>query len=178
MTRWNPAELPKLPRRRPLRRQTRFDHAGVLVWTTIFILWWTRALPMMIPYITYIPLKAGERLDLARAPIWDALFWPVLAIAAAAMVVHGLKLVGRLGRTSRGLEIARQIAVLIVAWIALRAGHWVNVAGSGIAADSLAKVSQGVNVGLQVTLIIVLIAAAGASAFDAWRLYRDWSPEA
>jgi hypothetical protein len=95
------------------------------------------------------------------------------------MVVHSLKLIGgRFDRTSRGLEIARQIGVLIVAWVALGAGHWVDISGAGVPAASLAKVSRGANIGLQVTLVIVMIAAAAAAAYDAWRLYRDRSPQA
>ncbi len=170
---WDPADLPKLPRRPLIRRQTRFDHVGAIVWLSVFALWWAHGLPAWIPYVTTIPLKAGERLDLTRAPIWDTLFWPVLAVALAGIAVHAWKLVrDRRGGIGHGLDIVTQIAVAVLAWIALRAGHWVDVSGVGVSADALPKIDRGVNIGVQVALIVTVIAATASAAYEVYRLVR------
>jgi hypothetical protein len=174
LTDWNPRDLPK-PLQRPLfRPQTRFDNAFGIIAQTVFILWWTHVLAIRIPYISYIPLKVGQHLDLARAPIWDTLFWPVLGLSLAAIVVNGLKLFGKTYRmAAHGLDLARNLAALIVLWVALRAGHWVEISGQGLTVDALAKVDYGVNLGLQVTLALLAVGAVGLAVYDTWRLFRD-----
>jgi hypothetical protein len=174
LTDWNPRDLPK-PMRRPLfRPQTRFDNAFGIIAQIVFILWWTHLLAIWIPYVSYIPLKPGQQLDLARAPIWDTLFWPVLALMLVTIAVHSLKLFGRPYRmAAHGLDLARNLAALIVLWVALRADHWVEVSGQGMAADALAKVSYGVNLGMQITLALLTVGAMGVALYDSWRLFRD-----
>ena len=82
LTDWSPRDLPK-PLRRPLfRPQTRFDNVSGIIAQSVFILWWTHALAIWTPNVSHIPLKVGQGLDLARAPIWDTLFWPVLGPVA------------------------------------------------------------------------------------------------
>jgi len=172
LTDWNPADLPQRPRRPLFRRRTLFDHVAGIVAQTLFILWWTKVLRPWIPYITHIPLRAGQSLDLARAPVWNTLFWPVLGLSAAALVLHGLKLMGKSERPfTRALDLALSIAVLIVSSVALRAGRWVDVTGAGLPAGALAKVDYGVNIGFQVSMIVVAVIAVCTAAYHAWRLY-------
>jgi hypothetical protein len=174
LTDWNPRDLPKPLQRPVFRRQTRPENAAGIIAQSVFILWWTRALAIWIPYISYIPLKLGQRLDLARAPIWDTLFWPVLGLSLVTIAVHGLKLFGKGYRTAaHGLDLARNLAAVIVLGVALRAGHWVEVSGQGLPADTLAKVDYGVNLGLQITLVALSVGAIGVAVYDSWRLFRD-----
>jgi hypothetical protein len=170
---WNPEDLPRPHDRPAVRRQTVFDHVAGIVVQTLFALWWTQVLPVWLPYITYIPLAAGQRLDLSRAPIWETLFWPVLALALLSIAVHVLKLVGKADRPLvLILDLAGDLAGVVVASVALRAGHWVDVSGSGLPADTLAKIDFGVNIGLQVALAIVVIVAGCLAAYHVWRLYE------
>jgi hypothetical protein len=169
---WNPRDLPK-PLRRPIfRPQSRIDHVGGVITQAVFILWWTRVINVAVPYVTYIPLKVGQRLDLSRAPIWDVLFWPVVGLALATLILHLLKLARQADRSFvHGLDLIRDIAALAVVSVALRASHWIEVAGVGIPAQTLAEIAHGVNIGLQVALIVAAVAAACAAAYHAWRLY-------
>ena len=48
----------------------------------------------------------------------------------------------------------------------------------GIPAQTLAEIAHGVNVGIQVTLIVAVVAAACAGAYHAWRLYSHGQREA
>ena len=169
---WNPRDLPKRLRRPIFRPQSRIDHVGGVVTQTVFILWWTGVINVAVPYVTYIPLKVGQRLDLARAPIWDVLFWPVVGFTLIGLVLNLLKLAGKADRSSvHGLDLVRDVVALVIALIALRASHWIEVSGVGIPAQTLAEIAHGVNIGLQVALIVAAVAAAGAGAYHAWRLY-------
>jgi hypothetical protein len=174
LTDWNPRDLPKPLQRPVFRPQTRLDNVAGIIAQSVFVLWWTHVLAVWIPYVSYVPLKPGQQLDLARAPIWDTLFWPVLALMLASIVVHGLKLFGKSFRmAAHGLDLARNLAALVVLWVALRAGHWAEVSGQGLGADALAKVDYGVNLGLQIALVVLTVVATGLVIYDSWRLFRD-----
>jgi hypothetical protein len=174
LTDWNPRDLPKPMQRPVFRPQTRLDNIAGIIAQSVFILWWTRVLAVWIPYISYIPLKPGQQLNLARAPIWDTLFWPVLILMLVTIVVHGLKLFGKTYRmAANGLDLARNLAAMGVLWVALRAGRWVEVSGQGLGANALAKIDYGVNLGLQIGLVVLTVVAMGLVIYDSWRLFRD-----
>jgi len=174
LTDWNPRDLPKPLQRPVFRPQTRFDNVAGLIAQGVFVLWWIRVLAVWIPYVSYVPLKTGQELDLARAPIWDVLFWPVLGLMLASMAVHALKLSGaRFRMAAYGLDLARSVAALPVLWIALQAGHWVSVSGHGLAAGVLSQVDYGVNLGLQIGLVVLTVVALSRALYDSWRLFRD-----
>jgi hypothetical protein len=125
----------------------------------------------LIPYVTYIPLKPGQSLSLAAAPIWHDLFWPVLILAVAGIAVRLMKLLGRFrGAAAHGAELAVQAATVAVAALALAAGRWVLVTGTGLPPGSLAKTAYGVNIGFQVTLIVAMVTAAALGLYNAWRM--------
>ncbi len=167
---WNPRDLPAPPK---LRRQTPFDHVAAIVLQTVFVLFWTHALAFPLPYVTYIPLKDGQHLDLALAPVWTALHWPVLGLVLGRIAVHVLNLMGDVHkRSALVLELVLQFAILAVAGIALRAGEWLNISAEAMPAQALAQVRFGVHIAILAALIVVMVIAAGTAGFDAWRLYR------
>jgi hypothetical protein len=176
LTHWNPADLPKAPYQPSIRTQTRFEHAAAILAQTVFILWWIHVLPGRLPYLTYVPLGADQHLDLAPAPIWRTLFWPVFGLSLAAITVHTLMLLGQARRDyARGLALSEHIAAFAIGLIALRAGHWVDVSGGELPPAALAKVDYGVNFGFEIGLIAVVVIAASLAAHDAWRLYSSRS---
>ena len=175
--RWRPSDLPKSPALALRRPQTRLEHlAGILV-QTLFILWRIHLLPVDLPYLTSIPLSAGQHLHLAPGPVWSALFWPVLGLALAAVILHVLMLAGQGRRRPyvQALSLMEHLAALVISLVALRAGHWVDVSGGGLPAGALAKIDLGVNIGLQVGLIATAVTAGCLAAQDAWGL-RDLNP--
>ncbi len=168
---WNPRDLPKPIR---FRRETRYHHLAGIIAHTLFVLWWTHALPFWIPYVTHIPLKPGEHLDVSLAPIWTTLFWPVLGLSLGVIAVRVLKLMGEpRARTAHGLELALQAPALVVAGLALGAGDWVRISASGLTAHALDQVRYGVNIGIQIGLIVLAVTAACLAAYDVWWLYRN-----
>ncbi len=175
LSRWRPSDLPKSPRLALHRPQTRLEHVAGIVVQTLFILWWVHVLPVELPYLTSIPLSAGQHLDLGPAPIWHKLFWPVLGLALTAAALHVLALAHQARRVYvQALSLMEHVAALVITLVALRAGHWVDVSGSGLPSGALAKVDLGVNIGFQLGLVITAAIAGCLAAWDAWRLSRPF----
>jgi hypothetical protein len=120
-----------------------------------------------------IPLKTGGALGFAFAPALHGLYLPVLALAAGGVAVDALMLAGREVRSIAWLcDAVLQVALAGVVALALHAGHWVAVTGAGVSGEALAKVDHGVNIGAEVTLIVIICAALGRLAFAVWRVFR------
>jgi hypothetical protein len=172
---WNPEGLhaPAARRRRPRGQAERVAEnlAGIVV-NIIALLWWTHAVNLDIPYVTYAPMGAGQRLSFAPAPIWRELFWPVTALMLGAIVVHGLRLSAPGARLGAALDAARQAATGIVAYVALQANAWIVVLSVGLPTATAAKLSYAVNLGIHITLIVVICAAVGVALADLWSLTR------
>jgi hypothetical protein len=163
---WSIRDLPRITRRRP--RQPWFEHATGMAFLILFVFWWVGLIRTGVPDI---PLHTGGALHFAFAPALLGLYLPVLALAAGGIAVHALKLAGRdLRSVALALDAVLQAALAGVAGLALSAGHWAVVSGADHSV--LAKVDQGVNIGAEVTLIVVICAALVRLGVSAWRLVR------
>ena len=164
---WSPArDLPRIARR-PRPRPRWYDHVAGIVVQSIFVLWWSgwaHLEPMSI-------ISDGAELTIVFAPIWHALYWPVLALSAGVIVVNALKLVAsRRQRLTRLADIALQAGLItLVAWL-LGVPRWFTVTGAP--AKEVASLQLGLTIGVQVTLVAMLIVAAFSLVYDAWRLWR------
>jgi hypothetical protein len=168
---WSVRDLPRITRRRP--RQPWFDHVASIVFLGLFCFWWVGLIHLWAPVI---PLKTGGALQFAFAPELHGLYLPVLALAAGGIAVDGLMLAGREVRSiARALDALRQAAMLVVSVLALQAGRWVEVTGVGVSDAVLSKVENGVGIGAEVTLIVLICASLGRLGYALWRLAR---PEA
>jgi hypothetical protein len=165
---WKVDELPRFAH--PRRREPGWPTfvAGLVV-QALFLLWWTGVLPV---WWAHIPVKPHGMLTLGLAPVWRDLYLPVIGLSMAAIGVEGAKLGGVRGRLGRGLDLALNVGVAVLAGVALSAGHWAEVSGAGIPPAALAKAALGVNIGAKVALIVVTITALTTAAVHAWRLWR------
>ena len=169
---WSVRDLPRITRRRP--RQPWYEPVAGIVFLTLFAFWWVGLIRLWAPEI---PLDTGGVLRFAFAPELQGLYLPVLALAAGGIAVDALMLAGREVRSiARTLDALLQASLAGVAALALHAGHWVVVTGSGVGASVLTKVEHGVNIGAEVTLIVIICAALGRLAFALWLLLRH-APE-
>lgn len=163
---WRARDLPRIRKPRPV---TWIEHVGGIVVGVLFILWWTGTIPLP----PLIPLEAGQSLHLQLAPIWQRLYWPVLGLALGMICIHGLRLVRQTSqRVGNALELALQLGLLVLSAAALRAGPWVIVTGTGLPTQAIANVERGVNIGLEVALIVTVCAAAISASYNLWRLSR------
>lgn len=171
---WKVRDLPRLGARR--RQESWYDHVAAIVFLTLFSLWWVGIIHMWPPQI---PLESGGALHFAFAPALQDLYFPVLALAAGGIAVNGLKLAGRETRAiALVLDMLLQVAIAAAAALALHVGAWADVSGVGVPAAVLAKVQHGVDIGAEVTLIVVICSALGRFVFAAWRLFRPATPPA
>lgn len=164
---WSPSrDLPRIATR-PHRRPRWYDHVAGIVVQSIFLLWWSgwaRFEPMSI-------ISDQAELQILFAPIWHALYWPVLALSAAIILVNALKLIAsRRQRLTRVADMFLQGAFLaMVAWL-LGVPRWFTVTGTP--AKSAASLELGLTLGVQATLATMLFVAAISLVYDAWRLWR------
>jgi hypothetical protein len=143
--------------------------AGI-VFLTLFCFWWVGLIRL---WPLAIPLKTGGALHFAFAPELYGFYLPVLALAAGGIAVDALMLAGREVRSiARTLDAVLQAAMVSFAALALYAGHWVAVTGVGVSGVVLAKVQTGVDIGAEVTLIVMICAALGRLGLALWRLAR------
>lgn len=183
---WNPKRLPDLKgatRSFTRRRETWVEQVATIVWMAAFIAWWTGLVHFWAPYVIDIPVHGGGvqvsiitaepagMLHLARAAIWQSLFWPILGVAILGIAANAVKLLAQ-ERAGLVLDIVFQCAAFAVVGMALGAGHWVEVSATGLDGASVAQVSYGVNIGFQVALIVAMVAAVGKVVFDIWTLSR------
>jgi len=95
-------------------------------------------------------------------------------LALAILALHVLKLTAAARRGYvYALSLLSRIAVVAVTGITLSAGHWIVVSGPGLSAGALSKIDHGVNMGFEISLIMVAVVSAGMAAYDAWSLYRS-----
>lgn len=165
---WSVRDLPRITRRRP--RRPWLEHAAAIAFLILFLFWWVGLVRVWTPDI---PLEGGGALHFAFAPALQGLNLAVVALTAGAIAVHALMLAGRETRAiALVLDMLLQGATVAAAAFALHAGHWAAVSGVGVPAAVLAKVEHGVNVGAEVTLIVVICAALGRIVLCGWRLLR------
>ena len=91
-----------------------------------------------------------------------------MALSLGVILVHALKLVGQRAQ-ALALDVAVQVGMIVIAAIAMRAGQWVVVSGP---AAGLAKLDAAINLGLHITLIVVIVTGVATAIYDVWRLAR------
>jgi hypothetical protein len=166
---WKVRDLPKFGARRH-KQESWYEHVAGMVFLTLFILWWIGLIRLWPPQI---PLEHGGALNFAFAAALQPLYLTVLALAAGGIAVKALKLGGRETRPfALLLDMMLQGTVAAVAALALQTGRWAAVSGAGVPAAVLAKVQHGVDIGAEVTLIVVICLALGHLVVAGWRLFR------
>jgi hypothetical protein len=166
---WRPVDLPRVNE----KRRSRWDTASEFTAGAIFILWWAGA----IRFPNFIPAHDGLNISVDFAPVWQALWWPVLGVVAAKMLVNLLTLVRPGSRVVlSSLNIACAVAGLVVLALAVRAGHWVDVSAGGDPSFNQAKVEWAANLGVQIALVITAIVWTLEGLAEVRRLWRAVTP--
>jgi len=169
---WRPHDLPSLSE----KPQSRWNIVADVTVSAIFVLWWTGA----IHFPNLAPKREGVQVAAEFAPMWAALWWPVLGVVVAKMLVNLLTL-AQPGRRAllAGLNVACAVAGLVVLALVLRAGHWVDITTVGAPDVDQAKVEGYANMGVQIALIIAVVIWTLEGLADLrrlWRAVRQTSP--
>lgn len=108
------------------------DALASLIAGAVFVLWWIGALH--VPGLSAFGLRGGE-MTVTAAPIWTALYAPILAWALAGMAVDAVGLMRPQAERLRAfLKIPVAAAGLWLGWRLFEAGHWFTLAQGGATA--------------------------------------------
>ncbi|WP_404335736.1 hypothetical protein AB2M62_17130 [Sphingomonas sp. MMS12-HWE2-04] len=166
LAKWKPEELPDLSKLRlDLPPRKRWEPVIQIAFCLAFLAWWAGALPILL-----VPHDA--KIDVVGAPVWTALYWPVIALVSARLL---LSLVAMLRPAWKPLRAALILGctagTLLIAKVLHEATRIVIVTGSD--PDKVAQVQQGLDKGLQIVVIAVAALSAIECAKELWQLYRE-----
>jgi hypothetical protein len=160
---WNPKQLPDVSAKQPGPWESAFE-VGLSV---LFLLWW-------VDLIRLPDFAAGSSFRMEPAPIWNELFWPILALAAARLVYNLLVWLRPRWTVLRGLlGAATAIGGIMILVIVYRAGHWVTVVPTGIDAASAAGLQASLHLAFRIAIIAVGVIWAIGSVGELWRIARS-----
>ena len=98
------------------------EHLFGLLFSGLFVLWWLGMI--QVPGLGHIEMR-GLDATISAAPIWDALFTPILLYALGQGAVHLIGLAMPVARKLVWtLEIIANAAGLWLVWVIWNAGHW------------------------------------------------------
>ncbi len=160
---WNPSQLPDVSAKQPGPWESAFE-VGLSV---LFLLWW-------VDLIQLPDFAAGSSFRMEPAPIWNELFWPILALAAARLVYNLLVWLRPRWRLARGLlGAATAVGGILILIAVYRAGHWVTVVPTGIDADSAMGLQTSLHLAFRIAIIAVGVIWAIGSVGELWRMARS-----
>lgn len=140
LERWSPR---KLPAERDPNRISRSDSIGELVGGLVFALWWLDALQ----------LPSIDPVQITLAPIWTTLYWHILLLALASVVMAALNTVRPWWTRLRSrLRLGIDVAELALVGILLAAGSWVEVAVPNAPSEKVEVLAKWINFSVGVTL--------------------------
>jgi len=163
LSQWKVSDLPRLPDAPNLRLKSRFDGLFELVAILLFIGWWTHALPFPTGR------EHGDALRVITfSPVFQALYWPILALAVA-QAGSALILVVKPGwvRARAGAEVVCSLAGLALVVVLWPAQPLVTVAGEGVA-----ELQRTVDLSLRIALVVAAAIHAVKLVVDGRRLAR------
>ena len=144
LAKWRPQELPEVKQPNP------WGSAFEVAIGVYFILWWCGIVPL--PYY-YTDVKG---LTLTPDPIWAAVWWPVLALMVARLVYNSVQwLRPRWKGVRAALSVVTAVGGLALLGVIYQAGHWLTAVSATSPGADLAKIDQGVNMGIRWAIVVV-----------------------
>ena len=118
-----------------------------------------------------IPMMAGTggfRLELA--PVWAQLFWPVFGVLAVRLAYNVVRWLRPRWRWTRGvLAIVSTVGAIIVAVLLYRAGHWVTVVPTGMAAEQAGRLQESRDLSLRIGIVASALVWSWQGLQEGWR---------
>jgi hypothetical protein len=144
----HPDALPAEPGRQEAgeRLRLRVASLGHLVGATIFTLWWLGVLAVgPVPGV-----------DVRLAPIWQLLYWPILAVGlSGAVLAAALTVRPRRERIHAAGGLVRELVAVAVITALLGAGRLLDVAITGAPPEVVAQGTHWLNLSLSVTMAVI-----------------------
>jgi hypothetical protein len=157
---WTPDDLPEVER---TKEPGHFASAVEVALGVLILLWWVGLVP--------IPMMAGTsgfRLELA--PVWAQLFWPVFGVLAVRLAYNLVRWLRPRWRWTRGaLAIVSTVGAIIVAVLLYRAGHWVTVIPTGMAAEQAGRLQESLDLSLRIGIVAAALVWSWQGLQEGWR---------
>jgi hypothetical protein len=162
---WNPRQLPQPQHGRTVPRS---ESVVGLVVSLTFLVWWTGRLEVA-PMDTY----EGAPVRFTAAPIWSAMYYPILLVLTATIALHLIDLL-RPWRTLAVTmaNVAAAAAATVIVAIVLRAGHFIDVTGAPEHAEQLARADWGFNLAIRVTVSVIGLVSLFEILYELWKLSK------
>jgi len=165
---WSPRDLPAV---RPPKRDelSRTGSAFEVVFGGWFLLWWAGLLHWPILGITL-----DSSVQVAPAPVWQTLYWPILALAVSMPALSAINLICPWWTLWRAVVrlVNQVVTVILAAWL-LHAGTWFTVAAPTLSPGRTADLERSLNLGLLIAFLwMVAITAIAIVRHDLPRLRR------
>jgi hypothetical protein len=172
-TKWDPRTLPRDYIREP---KSLFEAFFTLAADLLFILFWVK----VMPFPNEIPLKTGGGVALAFSPAWEAVYWPILALAAGSAAIHLSDLIHPAWSRPRALaSIIGNLAGLAVLWVLFRSQPLVEMTPvGGASGEDLDKVMTSVDLIVQIGMGVTALIWAITIGIEVWRIWRSARPAA
>jgi hypothetical protein len=166
---WNPKTLPHDNVRKP---KSLFDSAFSLAFDAVFILWWMG----VISFPDEIG-REGRSIIVEPTQVWDAVYLPVLVLAAVTAAVHAADLVyPAWSRVRSAVSIAGHVGGLAVIWVLLQSKPLLQTT-LGVGADeNLRDLLPWPEYGLTLMLSIAALAWTIGLGWEVWRQIRATKP--
>lgn len=164
---WDPKLLPREQVREP---KGLFEAGFSVAVDIVFLLWWVK----IVQFPNELPMRDGASATIAFSPGWDAVYWPVLVLAAGALAVHLMDLVRPAWTPLRSLaSIAGHLVGLAILWMLYQAQPLVMIAPvKGADAVEIERVTRVVDMAINISLGVAALVWAVTIGVEAWRLWR------
>ncbi|RYD50375.1 MAG: hypothetical protein EOP60_11845 [Sphingomonadales bacterium] len=166
LQRWKPESLPTLPSIAARPRKIGEPVMSIVLGIG-FLAWWTGALPFnWMPHDSDVIVRA--------APIWTALYWPLIALAMlgivrdmASLLTPGWKLLRAV------LMIGCAAGTVALAAMVYKAGPLVSLSSATANAERVAHMQHGLDTALAIAVPILAAVTILQCAVELWKLYRE-----
>ena len=166
LARWKPEELPDLGKLRlDLPPHKRWEPVFEIAFGIGFLAWWAGA--FTIPFFPH-----DDGMAITAAPIWATLYWPVVALVWARILLSLVRFLRPAWKPLRALLILASTAgTLAIAAVLHAAERIVIVAGADAA--KVAKIQQSLDKSLEIAVIVVAAISAWQCVKELYQLYKE-----
>jgi hypothetical protein len=158
---WKPSELPLLGA--PHSRST-FEVLFEIAIDVAVALWWVGAYRLPAPAVP-------DHIGLSLAPVWETLFWPILALLIGQIGLNVFELVAPgLARAHAWARIVFHLVMVGVLAVLWQADHWISVSvQAGVGRPDLAeRLQSGFDNGFRIGLAFAVLCVV----YELWRTGR------
>lgn len=164
---WKPDNLPDLSDLK-VKPQSMWNSAFEVAAGIGFILWWVG--------LIHIPIlwTDAKGLTLTPAPVWAAMWTPILALMIARLVYNIIQWARPRWKAVRAvLSVATAAGAIALLAVIYRAGHWISASSATMPADQVADIDRSTNLGIHYAIVVVGVIWAFQCAQELWRLYMS-----